>query len=268
MLRLLKLDRALCSAAKQTHFKFQFGASLLPHPEKAYKGGEDALYASDHVLLVADGVGGWADSGIDPALYSKRLAALVEELVAKDKLRYIENPKELIRDAVGLNKETGSTTVCLLTLHPTTGLLRAYYLGDSVYAIINPSNSSYRSAPDQQYEFNFPVQVGTNGADPTHGIAHEFTPEEVGPEEYVVVGSDGIWDNLKDFMIYQVVAEKGRSLEDKAKTLTAAAGHYGKQADYESPFHLKAKEMGIDYPKQGKLDDNAAIVAQIIRETL
>jgi len=66
-------------------------------------------------------------------------------------------------------------------------------------------------------------------------------------------------------MIYQVVAEKGRSLEEKAKTITAAANHYGKMGNYESPFHLKAKEMNIDYPKQGKLDDNAVIVAQIVR---
>jgi len=28
--------------------------------------------------MVADGVGGWAESGIDPALYSKKLAKIVE----------------------------------------------------------------------------------------------------------------------------------------------------------------------------------------------
>jgi protein phosphatase PTC7 len=70
------------------------------------------------VLLVADGVGGWAESGVDPALYSKRLAKIIEELVQKDSLKYIENPKALVKEAVSLNKETGSTTVCLLTLHP------------------------------------------------------------------------------------------------------------------------------------------------------
>jgi len=50
--------------------------------------------------LVADGVGGWADSGVDPALYSKKLASIVEELVSKDKLNYIDNPKQLIKEAV------------------------------------------------------------------------------------------------------------------------------------------------------------------------
>lgn len=50
--------------------------------------------------MVADGVGGWADSGIDPGLYSKKLVALVEELISKDKLSYIEDPKKLIKEAV------------------------------------------------------------------------------------------------------------------------------------------------------------------------
>jgi len=99
MKRLVRLSQYFCAAQKQ-QFKFKYASSLLPHPEKAYKGGEDALFASEHVLLVADGVGGWADSGVDPALYSKKLASIVEELVSKDKLNYIDNPKQLIKEAV------------------------------------------------------------------------------------------------------------------------------------------------------------------------
>ena len=49
---------------------------MIPHPEKAEKGGEDAGYASLSYLAVADGVGGWADSGVDPGLYSKKLIDL------------------------------------------------------------------------------------------------------------------------------------------------------------------------------------------------
>jgi protein phosphatase PTC7 len=177
MFRLLSLSHQFCKAAGQTLYKFEHAFHMSPHPEKAYKGGEDAVFTSDNVLLVADGVGGWAESGVDPALYSKRLAKIVEELVKKDPLTHIENPKGLIKEAVALNKETGSTTVCLLTLHPETGILKAYYLGDSVYAIYNPSKRTVMMAKDQQYEFNFPVQVGTGGADPEHGVFHEYKPE-------------------------------------------------------------------------------------------
>ena len=44
---------------------------MIPHPEKAYKGGEDAYAVSDQLLVVADGVGGWGNQGVDPGLFSK-----------------------------------------------------------------------------------------------------------------------------------------------------------------------------------------------------
>ncbi len=46
---------------------------MIPHVEKAYKGGEDAFCAHDQLLSVADGVGGWAEQGVDPAKFSKAL---------------------------------------------------------------------------------------------------------------------------------------------------------------------------------------------------
>lgn len=46
---------------------------VLPHMEKRHKGGEDAAVLTDRVLAVADGVGGWAENNIDPAIYSRRL---------------------------------------------------------------------------------------------------------------------------------------------------------------------------------------------------
>jgi hypothetical protein len=51
------------------------GAHMIPHPEKRHKGGEDAYFLSEdgQVLGVADGVGGWALSGVDSGLYSKSL---------------------------------------------------------------------------------------------------------------------------------------------------------------------------------------------------
>ena len=73
------------------------------------------------------------------------------------------------------------------------------------------------------------------------GVYHEYKEGEVKGEEFLVVGSDGIWDNLKDHMIYQIVEKKGESLVKKAGTLTTAANHYGSMRNYESPFYTKAK---------------------------
>lgn len=85
--RLLMLGLTLTSYSPKANYcksneynHFSFGSSIKPHPEKEYKGGEDALFADSQLLAVMDGVGGWAEHGIDPALYSKRLAAIIESI--------------------------------------------------------------------------------------------------------------------------------------------------------------------------------------------
>ena len=40
---------------------FRHAATNIPHIEKRDKGGEDAWVATDSLLVVADGVGGWAN---------------------------------------------------------------------------------------------------------------------------------------------------------------------------------------------------------------
>ena len=68
---------------------FSSGLSMIPHYEKRAKGGEDAAYSNDNLLSVADGVGGWAESGVDPAIYSKRLCKLIGELYETRDDRYL-----------------------------------------------------------------------------------------------------------------------------------------------------------------------------------
>lgn len=52
-------------------YKFKGGVHVRPHDDKVYKGGEDAWCANETLIAVADGVGGWADKGVDPGLFSK-----------------------------------------------------------------------------------------------------------------------------------------------------------------------------------------------------
>ena len=40
---------------------FRSSATNIPHKSKAHRGGEDAWVANDSLLVVADGVGGWAN---------------------------------------------------------------------------------------------------------------------------------------------------------------------------------------------------------------
>jgi len=64
-----------------------------------------------------------------------------------------------------------------LSLHPTTGKLLVYYLGDSVYGFFR--NDLVEIAEDQQKSFNYPFQIGSIGDDPLHGVLHEHAPESV-----------------------------------------------------------------------------------------
>ena len=78
---------------------FNAGIFMNPHFEKRKKGGEDAATMTLNLLAVADGVGGWASSGIDPAIYSRKLCNLIGEIAEKADDRHLMNPKEVIIEA-------------------------------------------------------------------------------------------------------------------------------------------------------------------------
>ena len=46
---------------------------IIPHDDKRHRGGEDSADSNQSMIIVADGVGGWAEMGIDPGIFSKEL---------------------------------------------------------------------------------------------------------------------------------------------------------------------------------------------------
>jgi protein phosphatase PTC7 len=106
---------------------------MIPHIEKRHKGGEDAYYVDDQMLVVLDGVGGWGNSGIDPGLFSKQLALLIAE---EARLKPNATLKEVLVEAVKRTTHTGSSTAVLARIDKEErDLLRTTNLGDSGYAI-------------------------------------------------------------------------------------------------------------------------------------
>lgn len=132
---------------------------MNPHFEKRKKGGEDAATLSLNVLAVADGVGGWAASGVDPAIYSRRLCQVIDEIALKADDRQIMNPGDIIIEACDKNKETGSSTCVVATLDKYAPLLYTANLGDSGYLLLRKSGldliSIFRTK-EQTHSFNFP----------------------------------------------------------------------------------------------------------------
>jgi len=107
--------------------------------EKRHKGGEDAACMTENMLCVADGVGGWISSGIDPARYSKQLCKLIEDYTIKGDDETLNDPTRILIDSVSENREVGSCTCCIATLDRYDPKLFTANLGDSGYMLLRKS---------------------------------------------------------------------------------------------------------------------------------
>ncbi|KAF9099644.1 hypothetical protein BGX29_007001 [Mortierella sp. GBA35] len=149
------------------------------HPGKV-DAGEDAFFhvstRSRVALGVADGVGGWSELGVDPALFSwalmnnaENIARLTDcvplevDLPTAGGERNILDAQTILDGAYNElvqsgTVEAGSSTACILSLCKTTGTLRASNLGDSAFLLIRNNKCIYES-PSQQHFWNCPYQL-------------------------------------------------------------------------------------------------------------
>lgn len=245
------------------------GIAVNPHPAKRDKGGEDAATITESFIALADGVGGWAESGIDPAKYSRQLCKNIQGLIMYDNgVKYMCNPKLLCVEAAELTTETGSSTCVIASLDKEAPILYTSNLGDSGYLLVRVTDkdvvSIFRSK-EQTHGFNFPYQIGTNGDDPSradtqvHGIEHN---------DILVVGTDGLFDNVYDERIMELIKPFVRGSNDMedptvvADVIAREAEKLGADQTYLSPFAKGAREQFYDY-MGGKQDDVTVAVAQI-----
>ena len=242
---------------------FQFGISNRPGLGKEAKGGEDAFYANSQLLAVADGVGGWNELGIDPAKYSRKLIENVRSLFKKAPSEYSKNPRQLLIDAARANKEKGSSTLVVGIIDQKSNRLNVANIGDSGYAIFEQTFNGYRMvhrSTEQQHSFNFPYQIGSSGDAPesSQSFSHSIKAGDL-----IVMGSDGVFDNLHDAMIWMLVNTGSVSTQEMADMIVNAAYKLSLDSKYSSPFAVAAKKNGVKF-LGGKNDDISVIVAKVI----
>ena len=75
---------AAAAAAPQYTYKFVHKTVIIPHDEKKFRGGEDSASTSDRILVVADGVGGWANQGVNPGHFSRLLTHTIVQQYDED----------------------------------------------------------------------------------------------------------------------------------------------------------------------------------------
>uniref|UniRef100_A0A0A9G8F0 Protein phosphatase n=1 Tax=Arundo donax TaxID=35708 RepID=A0A0A9G8F0_ARUDO len=246
--------------------KLLSGSCYLPHPAKEATGGEDAHFicVDEHAIGVADGVGGWADLGVDAGLYAKELMSNSTNAI-KDEPEGGIDPSRILEKAYTNTKARGSSTACIITLKDQG--IHAVNLGDSGFVVVRDGRTVLRS-PTQQHDFNFTYQLESGGGSDLPSSAQVFR-FEVAPGDVIVAGTDGLFDNLYNNEISGVVVEAlrvGLTPQAAAQKIAALARQRATDKNRQSPFAAAAQEAGYRY-YGGKLDDITVVVSYVKSES-
>ncbi|CAL1376666.1 unnamed protein product [Linum trigynum] len=238
------------------------GSCYLPHPDKEATGGEDAHFicGDEQVIGVADGVGGWADVGVNAGLFAQELM-LNSVRAIQDNSKGSIDPAKVLEKAHSNTKSRGSSTACIIAL--TNEELHAINLGDSGFIVIRDGSTVFRS-PVQQHGFNFPCQLesGTGGDLPSSG---QVITVPVAPGDVVITGTDGLFDNLYTNEISAIIVHSmrvGLGPQEAAQKITALARERALDRSRQTPFSVAAQDAGFRY-YGGKLDDITVVVSYI-----
>nr|XP_010321769.1 probable protein phosphatase 2C 1 isoform X2 [Solanum lycopersicum] len=189
------------SPARQ-EMSLSVGMYLIPHPNKVEKGGEDAFFVSSDnggVIVVADGVSGWAEKNVDPALFSRELVANVSSLVGNVEVN--DDPRILIKGAHAATSSIGSATVIVSVFE--NGILKIASVGDCGLRVIRKGQMIFSTFPLEHY-FDCPYQLSSEAVSQTYLDAIVSTVNlQVG--DTIIMGSDGLFDNIFDQEIVSVV---------------------------------------------------------------
>ncbi|KAM1202409.1 hypothetical protein ACFX15_017949 [Malus domestica] len=97
--------------------KLLSGSCYLPHPDKEATGGEDAHFICEdaQAIGVADGVGGWADVGVNAGFFSRELMSHSVRAIQEEPEGCF-NPARVLEKACSCTKAKGSSTACIIGL--------------------------------------------------------------------------------------------------------------------------------------------------------
>ncbi len=244
-------------------FKLQCGVTVIPHPDKASRGGEDAYFFCDTALGVADGVGGWAEEGVNPAEFAQGLmdvakayyAAAAEPSAAEENSGSEVSPvvddsgasyageggaparpssMEALKRAHAETQKPGSSTACIVQLDPETGALDSSNLGDSGFVVIRDGQLVMK-ADFQEHFFDCPYQLASLRFVPETDQATDAAvlTGQVEAGDLIVLGSDGLFDNvpMEDILlVVRAVEAQGGDLggdggpNAKAEAIASALG--------------------------------------------
>lgn len=264
-------------ADQRLDFTLSMGSAVIPHPAKVEKGGEDAFFVSNFnggTLGIADGVSGWAEENIDPALFSREL--MEHAVMALDGELIGNCPRQLLAKAHEATSAIGAATAIVAILEREGGVLHIANLGDCGLRLVRKGSIVFATSTQQHY-FDCPYQFSSEPGAQTSVDAMVYKVELL-PGDIIVMGSDGLFDNVYDKDIEKTVRFFGGSDDSFpqriASALAALASKHAKDVKYESPYSKEAISQGYDVPlwkkilgqklTGGKLDDITVLTAHVV----
>ena len=239
-------------------------SKIMPHPEKVSWGGEDALFVSGRSFGVFDGVSG-AEKLDGVPLYSNTLANQLKKDVGQGGLSVDELKKKLLSAAEYADMSaTGASTAVIASIGDDD-VLRSLCLGDSVLMVIR-NGSVFAKTKETLHYFDCPYQLSEESPDrPRDGTV---MTTKLLPGDFVVSGSDGVFDNLDDKTIIELVTDE--SVKSKpnliAQKIITKSRIVSKDTKAPTPYAKQAKRNRYDNYQSGlggKIDDISCIVVGI-----
>jgi protein phosphatase PTC7 len=201
---LLALSSTFYIPTQQQKPRFLSGYAMIPHPAKIARGGEDACFTNPISLGIFDGISAWwYEDHIDAGEFAQSLSIFTQESIN------VCSPMTAIEDALQKTKLTGSATACVVKLNECGDTIDTFNMGDSGFILFRKIREYWviiaASTPKMHSE-NTPFQLGSFEAPTTDApdIADKMKiSAQIG--DIVILGTDGLFDNLTHKEILQLV---------------------------------------------------------------
>eukprot|EP01130_Rhizamoeba_saxonica_P005767 TRINITY_DN2285_c2_g1_i1.p1 TRINITY_DN2285_c2_g1~~TRINITY_DN2285_c2_g1_i1.p1 ORF type:complete len:173 (-),score=31.31 TRINITY_DN2285_c2_g1_i1:40-558(-) len=161
------------------------------------------------------------------------------------------------------SETTGTSTACIVSL--VDNQIMGCNLGDSGFIIIRNREIILKSE-EQQMSFNQPYQIGT-GSDMLPRTHATLYTEQALEGDYVILGSDGLFDNLylkKILDKFNKMVIKGFEVSKIAQKLAQQAYTKSRSMRVKTPFSDSAKKHGLKIIRGGKMDDITVVVGRVV----
>ena len=242
-----------------TPLKIETGSFVSPHPAKVRWGGEDALFIKGRTFGVFDGVSG-AEKLDGVPLYSRTLADEMKKAAGKESMTVAEMTKSLTAAADYADQgATGASTAVVASIGEN-GFLQALSLGDSYCMVIRDGKITAKTREISHY-WECPYQLSDDSPDrPRDGTKLNI---ELIPGDIIVMGSDGIFDNIGDDMLLDVISKGPKKPPALAKKICDVSRKQSLDRNSLTPFGKQSQKRGdADYKDGlgGKVDDSSCVV--------